>query len=435
MRLYNQEKPLLTTEGYLMSTNYSFQKIYNQFQAHNAGILFINIAVKRIEMAMHLAEKYLNKIDYVVWIAPANFLNTLIYTNEIKKNAQTFKHRIKYFAAESISVSDSKYLDLYNLITNHKTFCIVDESLTFKNYTSHRTQRLLFLSQFFQYKLILSSIPVSRGLIDFYSQLEFLDRKILKMNKQQFYNIFMPDFYPNYMVMKQWSRQQDENKLMDLISPYILGYDINDKYVINHYNHYFDLTPREQISYQQEKFAYLQKKSRLVFMDLVQNFQRMYTISQNKLFGLQKTVTDICNRKEKAIVYIKFLDELAVIKESKILSDIPFIELSKKTNKRKAIKDFERNVDIMFCTYGVEKFGLDMQICNNMIYYSQTFDYRYKIQSLDSVVFKGFPSYINIYDFWVKTNLEHLIKDSLKHKKNLVSNIYKTITASEALQL
>jgi len=117
------------------------------------------------------------------------------------------------------------------------------------------------------------------------------------------------------------------------------------------------------------------------------------------------------------------------------LKNIPFIELSGRINKRKAIKAFERNTDVMFCTYGVEKFGLDMQLCNNVIYYSQTFDYRSKVQSLDSVSFKGFPSYINIYDFWVKTNLEQIINDSLEHKKNLLSSVNNKLTKIEALQL
>ena len=418
-----------------MSADYSLNSPEYKLNTLKSGILFMNIVAKRIQIALKLVESLLNNIDFVIWIAPANFLDTLIYTNEIKKNCQTFRHRIKYYAAESISVSDCKYLELYNLITNHPTCCIIDESLTIKNTESGRTKRLLQLSRFFTYKLILSSAPVTQGLIDFYSQLEFLDTKILKMNEKQFSNIFMPYYYNNYMIMKRWSRPQDENKLLEMISPYILGYDLDEKYIINHYNHYFELTPQEEQSYRQEKLSYLQKKSHIVFMDIAQNFQKMYTISKNKLKGLQQILSEIHNRKEKVIVYIKFLDEINFIQETHILNNTPFIELSGRTNKRKAIKAFERDTNIMFCTYGVEKFGLDMQLCNNIIYFSQTFDYRCKVQSVDSVVFRGFPSYINIYDFWVKTNLEQLINDSLEHKKNLLSNVYDRLTKIEALQL
>ena len=418
-----------------MSLNYSTKSLIEKFSKLKAGIFFINIPSKRIKFALDLAENYLKDIEYVIWIAPSNFLETLIYTNEIKKNCRNFRHRIKYYAAESISVSDIKYLELYNLIKNHQTFCIIDESLTIKNTESGRTQRLLLLSHFFTYKIILSSTPVTQGLIDLYSQLEFLNPKILNMSEKQFSNIFMSCCYNNYMVMKRWSRPQDEQNLLKMIQPYILGYDFDKRYKINHYNRYFELTPQEENSYQIEKFLYLQNKQNIVFMDIVQNFQKMYTISKNKLEGLYETLADIHNRKEKTLVYIKFLDEINFIKETRILDKIPFIELSGRTNKRKAIKAFERNIDVMFCTYGVEKFGLDMQLCNNVIYFSQTFDYRCKVQSLDSVSFKGLPSCINIYDFWVKTNLEQLINDSLEHKKNLLSRVNNKITKIEALQL
>lgn len=418
-----------------MSKDYSPHMIRQKFSRLNAGILFANVVDKRLQMALELIELYLKDIEFIIWIAPANFLGTLIYTNQIKKNSHGFRHRIKFYAAESISVSDIKYLELYNLIKNHRTFCVIDESLTIKNTESRRTRRLLLLSRFFTYKLILSGTPVTQGLIDFYSLLEFLDSKILNMNEKQFSNVFMPYSYNNYLIMKRWSRPQDENRLLEMISPYILAYDIDNKYIINHYNRYFDLTPQEEASYREEKFSYLQDREHVVFMDIVQNFQKMYTISKNKLEGLQNQLEEIHNRKEKVIIYIKFLDEITFIKETKIMHDTPFVELSGRTNKRKAIKAFERDVDIMFCTYGVEKFGLNMQLCNNIIYFSQTFDYRCKIQSLDSVTFQGFPSYINIYDFWVKTNLEQLINDSLEHKKSLLSNVYNKITKVEALQL
>lgn len=418
-----------------MYINYSLDILHQKLEQLKSGIIFVNIAAKRINMALRLAEKRLNEIDFIVWIAPANLLHTLIYTNEIKKNAQGFRHKIIYYAAESISVSDSKYLDLYNLIHNNKTFCIMDESLFMKNTESGRTQRLLTLGPHFTYRLMLSSSPISRSLTDLYTQLHFLNPKILNMNSQQFSNTFMPYSYSNYLIMKRWSRPKEVHKLMELIKPYIFSYDITKRYIIRHYDRYFDLTPQEEESYKYEKSVFLQKRSQIVFMDIVQNFQKMYTVSINKLHGLQTLIQEISSRKEKVVVYTKFLDEIDIIVESRILGDLKYVELSSRTNKRRAIKQFERNIDIMLCTYGVEKFGLNMQICNNVIYFSQTFDYKCKLQSLDSILFQGFPTYLNVYDFWVKTNLEQLINDSLEHKQNVISNVCSKLTKVEALKL
>lgn len=413
----------------------SIDKMHHKFLNHNSGILFINTVTERIETALRLAEYEISNVDFVVWIAPANFLKTLVYTNEIKINAQDFRRRIKYYPIESISVSDEKYLELYNLASTHKTFCIIDESLVIKNTQSERTKRLLFLSRFFTYKLILSCPPVTLGLIDLYAQLEFLDNKLLKMTKLEFKDIFMTTQYQNYTTLSNWSHPKDEAKLLQMMKPYILGYDINKPFKINHFDYYFDLTPQEQQSYLQEKTAYLNKKTRIVFMDIAQTFQKIYTLSYNKLFGLKNLLQQFQEKKEKTLVYLKFSDEIDFIRESKILKDTPIIELSKRTNKKKAIKSFERNSDILFCTYGVDKFSLNMQLCKNIIYYSQTFDYRCKILGQNSFFFNGLTSELNIYDFWVHTNLEHLIKNNLEHKEFLLSNLYKKITKTEALKL
>ena len=411
------------------------QSARQNFQKNNAGILFNDVSAQRIKLALKLAENNLKNFEYLIWIAPANFLKTLIYTNEIKKNSQNFKHRIKYFAIESISVSDTKYLDLFNIIQTHKTFCIIDNSLTIKNIRSDKTQRLLLLSRYFTYKIILSDTSVSKDLLDLYAQLEFLSSKILRMNEKQFHHIFLTDTYQNYMIIKRWSCAQDENNLLKLIKPYILGYKTNKNYIIHHQNYYFKLTAREELCYQNEKLNFLEHKNRIVFMDLVQNFQKYYTIAQNKFDGLKKVLQEIFKRKEKVIIYFRFIDEIDILKELNILPPESFVEVSGRTNKKQAIKAFEHKKNIMLCTYGVEKFNLDIHVCNNVIHFSQTFNYRYKQQSVDSAVFKGVPHNLNIYDFWLNTNLELLIKDSLEHKKNLIAGLHKKITKAEAIKL
>ena len=418
-----------------MKTEETLQKAHQTLTELKSGILFINKLSKKVEMALSLVEKKLKEVDFVIWIAPASFLATKLYVNEIKKNNRTFRHRTYFYTIEGLSSSDNKYLELYNLIHNFNVFCVVDESITIKNTLSGRTQRLLSLSRKFAYRLILSSIPLSRGLIDLYAQLEFLNPKILRMNAQQFGHIFMPYKYSNYLVMRRWSRPEDEQRVYEHMKPYILGYDFGKKLEIKYQNQYFDLTPQEEKSYLDEKCKFLQKKDQLVFLDVAQNFQRIYTFSQNKLIALHKLVKEIIARGEKAIIYFKFLDEITFLKESHYFDGINFVELTGKTNKKKAIKAFERTADIMFCTYGVDKFGLDMQICNNIIYFSQTFDYKSKIEGLDSVNSKGIGRKVNIYDFWVKTNLEQLISDNLEKKKNVLSNLCRMITKEEALKL
>ena len=300
-----------------MNTDTTLQKAHQTLTELKSGILYINKLAKKMEMALSLVEQKLKEVDFVLWIAPASFLATKLYINEIKKNNRTFRHRIYFYSIESVSSSDNKYLEIYNLIHNFKIFCVVDESITIKNTEAGRTQRLLSLSSKFAYRLILSSIPLSQGLIDLYSQIEFLNPKILRMNEQQFGHIFMPYKYSNYLAMRRWSRPEDEAKVFNHMKPYVLGFDFGEKLEIKHQNHYFDLTPQEEKSYLDEKCKFLQRRDQLVFMDVVQNFQRMYTLSRNKLIALHDLVQEILSRGEKAIIYLKFLDEITFLRESR----------------------------------------------------------------------------------------------------------------------
>ena len=256
-----------------METEEVLQKAHQTLTELKSGVLFINKISKKMEMALSLVEKKLSEVDFVLWIAPANFLATKLYMNEIKKNNRTFRHRIYFYSVESIAYSDNKYLEIYNLIHNFKIFCVVDESITIKNTEAGRTQRLLSLSRKFEYRLILSSIPLSQGLIDLYSQIEFLNPKILRMNEQQFNHIFMPFKYSNYLAMRRWSRPEDEAKVYEHMKPYILGYDFGEQIEITHKNSYFDLTPQEEKSYMDEKTDFCKKKISLYFWMLSKIFK------------------------------------------------------------------------------------------------------------------------------------------------------------------
>ena len=103
---------------------------------------------------------------------------------------------------------------------------------------------------------------MTQGLIDLYSQIEFLDTRILRMNENQFGHIFMPSSYSNYLVIKQWSRPEDEQRLFEYIKPYVLGYDFGEEIEITHRNQYFELTPREEESYNDEKISFCKSGNR-----------------------------------------------------------------------------------------------------------------------------------------------------------------------------
>lgn len=410
------------------------QRAFNQLSECKTGALFMKMGARKIEIALEFVKSQQYKVEYIVWIAPAAFLSTKTYRSEIKKWSKGLERKIYFFSIESVSGSDTKYLDLYNLVDRFRTFCVVDESITIKNTEAGRTQRLLDIANKFKYRLILSGTPLTQGLIDLYSQIKFMNPAILNMTESQFSNNFLSFSYDEYNTRRRWSQPENEFKLIKLMRPYIYECDLDFDCPIKYYDHQFELTPREAANYLEEKESFLQEKEKIAFLEIVQRFQHIYTIAQNKIHALQATVDEIIKRGEKVIIFIKFIDEILFFKECRVLN-FKFVELTGSVNKNKVIEKFAKEVPVMFSTYGAGGFGLNIPFCNNIIFYSQTFDYKDKIQSLDCIYQKGHTNQVNIYNFWVKTGLEDLIRKSLIRKQHLLTNVCDYITKEDLLKL
>lgn len=410
------------------------QRAFDKLGQIKAGALFVKSGARKIEIALEFVKSQQFKIDYIVWIAPAAFLSTKTYKEEIKKWSKNLERKIYFYSIEAISSSDYQYLSLYNLIDKFRTFCVVDESITIKNTEAGRTQRLLNMGKKFKYRLILSGTPLTQGLIDLYSQIQFINPSILQMTETQFSNNFLPFFFDQDEVKRRWSKPENEKKLIELMRPYILEYDLDFDCEINNFDEYFELTPREAKNYMLEKEKFLQDKCQIAFLEVVQKFQHIYTISKDKVYALVDVIQQIMQRKEKVVIYIKFIDEIKFFKECGAL-DYPFVELTGNSNKNRVVEAFQNNINIMFSTYGAGGFSINIPFCNNIIFFSQTFDYKDKIQCLDCIYQKGITKEVNIYNFWVNTGLEELIKNSLSRKKHVLSNVCDYISKEEMLRL
>ena len=110
-----------------------------------------------------------------------------------------------------------------------------------------------------------------------------------------------------------------------------------------------------------------------------------------------------------------------------------YVVMSGTINKYRSAKLFELDRDIMICTYKVNIPSLLLHNTMNVIYFSQTFDYNDKLYILSRCC--GECLCINIYDFWVDTKLENIIKDNLYRKRKVIQNIYDIMSYEEVFYL
>jgi len=409
---------------------YNQKLAFEKLSKLKSGVLFMQMGTGKTKVALDLIKSRQADFDVVIWIAPASLIRERSYTFEIEKWSNGLNKPIKYFTVEGISQSDNKFLEMHNLAGKNRNFCVVDESIKIKNIGAIRTDRLLAMYDKFDFRLILNGTPTTRSLLDLYAQIQFISPSILNMTETQFADNYLQYYNEGFQPWKRWSRPENEQALIETIRPYIFDADLEIDNNINFIDNNFKLNKFEREQYKDFKEGYLHNKLGFNFLATAQTFQHFYTNScAEKHNILCKTVNQILQRKEKVIIYVKFLDEIEDLRN--IFDCVVFTGKEKKD----AIEQFRNNKNVLISTYGVGSFGLNLQFCNNIIYYSQTFDYKDKEQSLHRVYRTGQKKDVNIYNFWIDTGLDEIIKSSLKNKKNLLDNVKKIISKEEAMKL
>ena len=399
---------------------------YKNFSATGGGIIYANRLARRIILAAKVAAHFRDEWEYVLWLAPAIFLQMPDYRYKVKKALGLDDSQIKFAAHEQLSINDKVYLECHNVAEKYQVFCVFDESLNIKNSSSSRTKRLLELRNKLKFRLLLSESPVSCDLLDIYSQMRFLDTNMIDITETQFRNLFMPQYVSDFNVLKRWSGPLSEKKIALVLKPYIIFKEWKQKMNVSHYDVWVELDEDEKEVYRQDKENFLRGRFSIVYMQVLHSFQYYYTICRQKVKKLQELLAEIAARKEKVIIYTKYLSEVKFLEESGILRGRKFVRMFAGTNKLKAATLFDMDYDIMICTYKVEIPILALHGCSNLIYLSQTFDYKDKAYPLTRF-WSEKVCQLNIYDFWVNTELELLMKKSLLQKKNLLSNVCKSI--------
>ncbi len=387
------------------------------------GALFMKMGTGKTCVAVNLINTKASEIDCVIWIAPASLLREKSYIAEIEKWKPLSP--IYYFSIEGIGSSDVKFLKMLDIASSNIVFCVVDESITIKNTEAGRTRRLLEHYNQFNYRLILNGTPLTQGLIDLYSQIHFLSPKILKMTETQFAHNFLTFKKEGYKPWKRWSKPGNEEALIEILRPYIFDAELDIPVQLVQHTHRVHLSEEEAKNYEEQKRDFLFGKYEIDFLSVAQHFQHIYTTNCREKVHKLKSIT---RHMDKVIIYIKFLDEVECLRD--LFDCIVF------TGKEKGdLNKFKGSTKFLICTYGVGSLGLNLQFANNIIFYSQTFDYKDKIQATHRIYRIGQTRRCHIHNFWVNTGLESLIEKSLNKKSNVLSNVNKLISAEEAIQL
>lgn len=388
------------------------KQAFDKLSKLKVGALFMEMGTGKTKVALDLINSKKHKVDYILWICPYSI------KNEIKQEYEKwgFDFNMEIVGCETLSNSGRTYLRLLEKMENKETFIVVDESLKIKNSSAKRTQRIIELGKKAKYKLILNGTPVSKNIMDLWTQMYFLSPKILNISELEFKNKFC-EYYLRGRLKGLVKKAYNTKYLMSLIQPYIfdskLNLDINSHYEeIEYINKYIN-------EYEEIKNDWIQNcifETKIDFFILVTKLQKCYTKSY------KETLQELINKiNDKVIIYVKYLDNIplnvARITGNENLKD-----------RQKILDDFKNNnIKTLYMTYGVGAYGLNLQFCNNIIFADQTFDYSQKIQAEHRIYRIGQEKDVKYYNLICDCGMEHLIKKSLDKKTDLLSEIKKEI--------
>ena len=303
----------------LPKQNQAFTKLLT----NKVGALFMKMGTGKTRVAVELVNT-VPDLDLVVYIAPLDIIRPKSQSiksiqDEVNKWGGFNAKEVIYMGIETIGMSDRKYLQLYKKIsTSLKCFLIVDESIKVKNIDAKRTLRVIEFSKMVEYKLILNGEPITRDLLDLWSQFYILDPEILNMSLAEFKNTFckyttitksFPGTYKSY-TKEFITGYENIDYLYSLIGEYVYECDLELNVQQIFETVYFSLSENDLKAYNHLKETYLDNEKLMamnnnIFLEMTQKMQHEYSCSFGKFIEVDKWLKTY--PEEKAIIYCNYV--------------------------------------------------------------------------------------------------------------------------------
>ena len=139
------------------------------------GALFMACGTGKTQTAVALVNS-VPDVDCLYWLCPCQVKENLMA--ELEKCGCKYEPHI--IGIESIGCSDRIFMEELEYVQRfRRVFMVLDESIKIKNARAKRSKRILQLAQHAEFRIILNGTPVTKNIMDIYTQMEFLSPKIL----------------------------------------------------------------------------------------------------------------------------------------------------------------------------------------------------------------------------------------------------------------
>lgn len=421
---------------------------YNKLIKLKVGALYMGMGTGKTRTAIELIKDRLEagKVDKVLWFCPCTVRQNL--REDIEDHADGFLDFTKIVGIESISMSDRTYLECLDYVSQNRCFLVVDESNLVKNHLALRTRRIQALAEVCTYKLILNGTPITRNAVDLYAQWYILDKRIFGYRSYW-------SFAENHIELDEYGkllRVLNVGYLTDKIAPYT--FEISKDKCLDlpakrlPYKFRFSFSPSQEWHYNVmlnhltslvDEWNEATIYRLLTAMQLISSGRRITGISpiehvplfdkpeDNPRLDMLDYVLRLIGD-EKVIVWCKYHFEIDEVKYLLEQNKTEYRELHGGVTskiKMKGLRDFKHdpNVKVLIGVKSSGGYGLNLQHCNQMVYYSSDFDWGTTIQSEDRIHRYGQTRECEYYYILADAGIDDMIISCLENKEELESNI------------
>lgn len=418
------------------------------------GALYMEMGTGKTRTALEMIKRRLDvgKADHVIWLCPCSVRESL--KQDIRKHSTDTLAHIAVYGIESLSGSMRLYDLLIRYASAGVTMLIVDESNLVKNHNAIRTKRITALAEKCRYRLILNGTPISRNEADLFSQWYILDWRIL--GYRSFWSFAANHLEYDPVVPGKVRRTLNTDYLIEKIAPYSYQvsrkecftlpgkkYGVETCWMTDEQNeHYDDVISRmiDQLDEQRPETVYR------MFSAAQDIISGLYVTDDGKHIRTKPMFADpldnprircllriIEDTDGQAIIFCKYSHEIRAIL-SVLPGAIGFYGDMSKAVRETALRQFaDGSARYLVANKTCAGYGLNLQFCHNVIYYSNDWDWATRIQSEDRVYRLGQDHEVCITDIEAAGTLDTKIMRCLTRKERLEDQIKRELSASNGV--
>lgn len=425
------------------------RKAVEKLSKVKVGALYLEMGTGKTRTALELINKRIEagKVNKVIWLCPCSVKENL--RRDIIKHTLKFDDNlITICGIETLSSSIRANVKLLDLVNNNNCYLIVDESNLVKNFKTKRTERIIELSKLCKYKLILNGTPISKNEADLFAQWYILDYRIL--GYKSFWSFAANHLEYDERIPGRVVNTLNVNYLVEKIAPY--SYQIKKEECLDLPRKAYDKVYFELTENQKEHYRWVADELMFELDEFDSTtVYRLFTGLQHVTSGFKvdpgkkltktnffknpldnprmETLLNVVDSfgDYKTIIFAKYTEEINTI--VKVLNEkygegiaVPFNgDVSQKKRQENLIK-FKNEARYLVANKNCGAYGLNLQFCSCIVYYSNDWDYATRIQSEDRVHRIGQKERVDIVDICAAYTLDERILNCLEKKENLVDS-------------